>query len=103
MHNELLDQLANEESSKFAAEYFKENSYEVLDVIDRRDIVQIGARCLKTNKNETFHLSLGNLSLLVFDPSSKYHPWKYKKVARGIDTRSYLDEMRAAINENRQK
>lgn len=65
--------------------------------------MQIVARCLKTNKNETFHLSMGNLELLIFDSKSKYHPWKYKKVARGIDTRSYLDEMRAAINENRQK
>ena len=99
----MLDQLENEESSKFAAEYFKQNNYEVLAVIDRRDIVQIVARCLKTNKNETFHLSMGNLSLLVFDQKSKYHPWEYKKVARGIDTRSYLDEMRAALNENRRK
>lgn len=99
----MLDQLENEEHSKFAAEYFRKNHYEVLDIMDKRDIVQIIARSSKTNKNETFHLSMGNLSLLVFDSGSKYQPWKYKKVARGIDTRSYLDEMRAAINENRQK
>lgn len=98
---DLLDQLGNEESSKFAAKYFKENNYEVLAVTDKRDVVQIIARCSKTNKNETFHLSMGNLSLLVFDPKSKYQPWKYKNVARQIEMKSYLAEMRAAINQDK--
>lgn len=101
MSIDLLDQLGNEENSKFAVKYFKENNYEVLAVVDKRDIVQIVARCLKTNKNETFHLSMGSLSLLVFDSKSKYQPWKYKKVAREIDTKSYLAEMRAAINQSK--
>lgn len=97
-----MEKLLNNREMKFAAIYFEKKRYRVIRLDDRGDRIQVLAKNLKTKNNDTFEIKDGELRMLIHQKNNKYHPWKWKVVARQVSTRSYLQAMREAVNGSRQ-
>ena len=82
----------------FAMKYFDKNGYRVIGIERKRTKTTILAKNLKTGSNQTFEISGGELRKLVHSKNDKYHPWRWEKVARCVSRKSYIEEMREAVN-----
>lgn len=98
----LVEKLLNNREMKFASDYFEKKQFRVIRIDDCGNRIQVLAKNLSTRNNETFEIKGGELRILIHQKNNKYHPWKWKVVARQVSTRSYLQAMREAVNGSRQ-
>ncbi len=97
-----MEKLLNNIEMKFAADYFEKKRFRVIRTENREDRIQVLAKNLNTRNNDTFEIKGGELRMLIHQKNNKYHPWKWKIVARQVSTRSYLQAMHEAVNGSRQ-
>lgn len=97
-----MEKLLNNREMKFASDYFEKKQFRVIRIDDCGNRIQVLAKNLSTRNNETFEIKGGELRILIHQKNNKYHPWKWKVVARQVSTRSYLQAMREAVNGSRQ-
>ncbi|MGI6155032.1 MAG: hypothetical protein ACOYEB_03650 [Enterococcus lemanii] len=86
----------------FAKNYLTKKGYTVKETTLKENGVHILAQSHRTGKNETFTMEYGELKKLVHT-GNKYQPWSRKTVARYVEPKSHLAEMKAAVNDHQSK
>lgn len=82
----------------FAREFFSKNDYLIIGHEVKPQHIQILAKNLKNGNNETFFIRNGVMTKLCHR-KTKREPWYKKEVARQNNSRNYVNQIRAAVND----